>query len=180
MVHHREYPLFYLGLDFGTKVKHNVAQYPIHHVCAPSKFEFAMSNGLGDAFTRKYIVRVWSWGQDHTQCCWVPSTSCYLHTCKVWSCYDLQFRRRSNYKKMHHLTLDLGVKIIGNAVQYPLHHMTYAPFKFEGGMLNRLGGDAITRKYNIWPWPWVQGRMKLCPVPSTSCDLCTSKGFILA
>ena len=28
-----------------------------------------------------------------------------------------------------------------------------------------------------WPWPryWDQGQMKYCPVPSTSCDLCSCK-----
>ena len=35
----------------------NVAQYPTHHVTyVLAKFEVAMSNGLDDAFTRKYII----------------------------------------------------------------------------------------------------------------------------
>ena len=50
MVHHPKYLLCYFYL--GTKVAQNVAQYPLHHV----KFEVAMSNSLGDAFTRKYII----------------------------------------------------------------------------------------------------------------------------
>ena len=33
--------------------------------------------------------------------------------------------------------------------------------------------DAFTRKYIIWPWLSGQGHIKCCPVPSTSCDLCT-------
>ena len=51
--------------------------------------------------------------------------------------------------------------------------MTFAPAKFEVAMSNSLGEDAFTRKYIIWPWPSGQGHTKCCPVPSTSCDLCT-------
>ena len=55
MVHHHKYLLCYLYL--GTKVAQNVAQYPLHHMTyATAKFEVAMSNSLGDAFTRKYII----------------------------------------------------------------------------------------------------------------------------
>ena len=38
-----------------------------------------------------------------------------------------------------------------NIAQYPLHHVTYAPAKFEGAMSSGLGEDAFTRKYIIWP-----------------------------
>ena len=51
----------YLTFDFdlGVKVRQNVAQYPLHRVTYPAaKFEVAMSNHLGDTFTRKYII--WS------------------------------------------------------------------------------------------------------------------------
>ena len=41
----------------------------------------------------------WPWGQGHTKCHPVPSTSCDLCTYKVWSCYVQRFRRRYNYKK---------------------------------------------------------------------------------
>ena len=41
--------------------------------------------------------------------------------------------------------LDLGVT--QNIAQYPLHHVTYAPAKFEVAMSNDLGGDKFTRKY---------------------------------
>ena len=51
--------------------------------------------------------------------------------------------------------------------------MTFAPAKFEGATSNSLGEDAFTRKYIIWPWPSGQGHTKCCPVPFTSCDLCT-------
>ena len=41
-------------LDLGVKVTQNVTQYPLHHVIyASTKFEAAMSNGLGeDTVTR--------------------------------------------------------------------------------------------------------------------------------
>ena len=45
--------------------------------------------------------------------------------------------------------LDLGVKVTGNVVQYPLHHVTYAPTNFEVATSKGLGGDAFTRKYII-------------------------------
>ena len=46
-----------LGGDVFTRKYMICAQYPLHHVTyAPAKFEIATSNGLGNAFTRKYIV----------------------------------------------------------------------------------------------------------------------------
>ena len=51
--------------------------------------------------------------------------------------------------------------------------MTFAPAKFEVATSNSYREDAFTRKYIIWPWPSGQGHTKCCPVPSTSCDLCT-------
>ena len=57
MVHHRKYPLFTFDFYLWVKVTQNVSQYPLHHVTfASANFEVAMSNGLGDAFTRKYII----------------------------------------------------------------------------------------------------------------------------
>ena len=54
-------------------------------------------------------------------------------------------------KKIQYLTfdLDLGVKVMQNVAQYPLHHVTYSPTKFEVATSNGLGGDAFTRKFNI-------------------------------
>ena len=44
-------------LDIGVKVTRNVAQCPLHHVTyAPTEFEVTKSKGLGDAFTRKFII----------------------------------------------------------------------------------------------------------------------------
>ena len=36
---------------------------------------------------------------------------------------------------------DLDVKVIQNVAQYPLHHVTYVPAKFEVATSNSLGGD---------------------------------------
>ena len=48
---------------------------------------------------------------------------------------------------MHYLTfdLDLGVKVTRKVTQYPLHHVIYAPTKFEVATSNRLGEDTITK-----------------------------------
>ena len=57
-----------------------------------------------------------------------------------------------------------------NLAQYPLHHMTYAPAKFEVVMSNSLGRNAFTR--NIWFDPRSRSHEALT---STSCALCTCK-----
>ena len=43
--------------------------------------------------------------------------------------------------------LDLGVKVTQNAAQYPRHHLTYAPAKFDIATSHGSGEDAFTRKY---------------------------------
>ena len=63
---------------------------------------------------------LWPWGQGHTKCHPVPSTSCDLCIYKVWSCYVQRFRRRYNYKKLDGRTdartdgwrTDFGTKLI--------------------------------------------------------------------
>ena len=136
----------YLTLTLAVKVTRNFAQCPLHHVTySATKFEVATSKCLGgDAFTRKFNIWPWPWGKGHTKCCPVPSTSCDLLTYKVWSCYVLPFRRRYIYKKIHYLTFDLGVKVTRNVTQYPLHHVTYSPSKFEVATSYCLGGDTFT------------------------------------
>ena len=57
---------------------------------------------------------------------------------------------RKVYEEMHlqEITLfdlDLGVKVTRDIAQYPLHHVIYAPTKFEVAMSNDLGEDTITR-----------------------------------
>ena len=55
-MHLHENTLF--DLDLWVKVTQDVAQYPLHHVTnSDTKFEVAMSNGLGgDAITSRYII----------------------------------------------------------------------------------------------------------------------------
>ena len=43
------------------------------------------------------------------------------------------------------LTLNLGLQQTENDDLYPLHHMTYAPAKFEASMSSGLAGNAFTR-----------------------------------
>ena len=47
--------------------------------------------------------------------------------------------------------LDLEVKVTQKVSQYPPHHVTYAPAKFEVATSNDLGGYVFTRKYIILP-----------------------------
>ena len=132
--------------DLEVKVTLNVAKYHPHHVTyAPANFKVAMSNGLGeDAFTRKYIIWPWLQGQGHMKCCLVPSTSCDLCTCKIWSCFFKKFMRRCVYKKIHYLTFDLGVKVTWNVVS-TLYIMW--PMYVQGWncYVQSLGEDTITR-----------------------------------
>ena len=134
--------------DLEVKVTQNVAQYHPHHVTyAPANFEVAMSNGLGeDAFTRKYIIWPRLQGQGHMKCCLVPSTSCYLCICKIWSCYFQKFMRRCVCKKIHYLTFDLGlgVKVTWNVISIPyirwsMHVQGWSCY------VQSLGKDKITR-----------------------------------
>ena len=46
-------------------------------------------------------------------------------------------------------TFDLEVKVTQNVAQYPLHHVTYAPAKFEVATSNHLSKNVFTRKYSI-------------------------------
>ena len=52
-------------------------------------------------------------------------------------------------QKIIYLTLDLEVKATEKVAQYTLHHVIYAPAKFEVAMSNDIRGDAFTRKYII-------------------------------
>ena len=107
-IHLQENTLF--DLDLRVKVTRNVAQCPLHHMTyAPTEFEVTTSKALGgEAFTRKFNIWPWPWGQGHMKCCPVPSTSCDLFSYKVWSCYVRRFMRKCIYKKIQYLTLTLG------------------------------------------------------------------------
>ena len=54
-MHLQENTLFDCAIEI--KVTQNIGQYHLHHVTfASAKFEVAMPNSLGDAFTGKYII----------------------------------------------------------------------------------------------------------------------------
>ena len=63
--------------------------------------------------------------------------------------------------------IDLKVKVRQNISQHPLHHVTYAPAKFEVAACNSLRGDAFTRKYIILPLTLTLGARPHKTLPST-------------
>ena len=63
--------------------------------------------------------------------------------------------------------LDLGVKLKQDIAQYPLHHVTYAPAKFEAAMSKGGGVDAFRRKYSICPVTLTLGSRSHKRLPST-------------
>ena len=160
----------------------------------------------------------WPWpqgqgGEGHIKCYPVSSTSCDLCTSKVWCCYIPWLRKRCIYKIIHYLTLilgsrsykmspstldimwhmhqqslillhpmvkenmhlqentlfdiDLRFKVTRNVAQCPLHHVTYASTEFEVTTSKALGGEAFTRKFNIWPLPLTLGSRSQEKLPST-------------
>ena len=87
--------IHYLTSDLHNvyiKVTWNVFQYPLHYVnYAPVKLKL-----LGSMVKEMYLQEITLFD---TKCCSVPSISCDLCTCKVWSCYAKHIRRRCIYKK---------------------------------------------------------------------------------
>ena len=162
-------------LDLVVNVTQNVVQYPANHLpFAPDKYEVATPNSLGeDGFTRKYIIWPWPWGQRHTKCCPVASTSCDLCTCQLWSCYVRWFRRRCIYYKIHYLTLtprSRSHEVLPSTldIMWSMHRQNLKlllPKVYEEMHLQE------NTLFDLWPWPWGQGHTKCHPVPSTSCDL---------
>ena len=70
----------------------------------------------------------------------------------LWSCY----------------ILDHGIKVTQNVTQYPLHHVTYAPAKFEAATCTSDGlGDVFTRKIHYLTLTMGSRSHKM--LPSTLC-----------
>ena len=109
----------------------------------------------------------WPWGRGHTKCCSVPSTSCDLCTCKVWSCYVQWFRRRCIQKKF--TLFDLWHWTLGqrhrNVPQYPLRPCNLCNCKVWSCYIQGRGGDAFTSKYIIWPLSLGQGHKNVAQFP---------------
>ena len=59
----------------------------------------------------------------------------------------------------------IWVKVTQNASQCPLHHVTNAPTEFEVTMSKALGGEAFTRKFNIWPLTLTLGQENVAQYP---------------
>ena len=76
----------------------------------------------------------------------LPSTSCDLCTCKVGSCYGKWLRKCITKKNT---LFDLDPKVTQNVAQYPRHHVTCEPAKFDVATSHGKGEDAFTRKYII-------------------------------
>ena len=109
-----------------------------------AKFEVTTSNSLGEHYLTFNLG---------SKCCPVPSTSCGLCTCEVWSWYVQRFRGIEFTRKyIIHWPWPLGQDVTQNTALYPLHHTTYTPTKFEFSTSNNLGEDAFTRKNIIWPF----------------------------
>ena len=62
---------------------------------------------------------------------------------------------------------NLDLKVTQNVAQYPLHHVTYLATKFAVATSKGLGGDALTRKFNIGPLTLTLGSMSHEMLPST-------------
>ena len=61
---------------------------------------------------------------------------------------NLKLLIRKDYEEMHlqeNTLFDLGVKVKRNVTQYPLHHVIYAPTKFQVATSKGLGEDTMTR-----------------------------------
>ena len=100
------------------------------------------------------LFYLWPWGQGYTKCCPVPTSSCDLCTCKVWSCYIQRFRQRSIYKKIQYLTLTLAsrsLEILPSTL-YTMWAMHLRNLKLLSLMVS-LGGAAFIRKNNMRCFP---------------------------
>ena len=203
-------------MTLGQVQPQKVAKYPLHHLTyAPAKFEAAMSNCLGgNAFTRNIWYDLDARSRSHEA---LPSTSCDLCTCKVWSCYGQWLRRRIT-EKIHYLILTLRSRGSRTHKMLPSTLTScdlctskvwccYIPWLRRRCIYKKIHYLTLTlgsRSHKmlpstldiLWPMhqqilillhPTVKEKMhlqentlfdldlhtKCCPLPSTSCDLCT-------
>ena len=76
-----------------------------------------------------------------------------LRTCRAFIT-ELRIEHSLHVQMVHHriyplFMFDRHLGVTQNIIQYPLHHMPYAPGKFEVATSNDLGGDAFTRKFFV-------------------------------
>ena len=156
-------------MTLGQEQTQKIAQYPLHHMTyAPAKFEAALSNKLGgNAFTRKIWIDLDPRSGSHEA---LPSTSCDLCTFKVWSCYSQWLRRCIYTKKIHFLILT------SRSRRSRLHKMLPSTIDFMWPMHQQslmLLHPMVKEKMHLQENTLFD--TKCCPVPSTSCGLCTYK-----
>ena len=77
-----------------------------------------------------------------------------MHLQSLKSLHSTVFQEM-HFQKNTLFDLDLGVKVIRNVAQYPLHPVTYAPAEFEVATSNSLRGDAFMRKYSIVTYAFI-------------------------
>ena len=109
----------------------------------------------------------------------MPSTSCYLFTCIVWSWYG-QWLRKCIYKKIHCLTLTKvkgarSHKIFPSTldIMWPTNCM-----HLQNSMLLHPTVKEMHLQGNTYLTLNLGSRFKnCCPVPSTFCDLCNYRTY---
>ena len=125
-------------------------------------------------FRRRCIYKIMLY-LGRTRHCPVPSTSCDLCTCKIWSCYFHWFRRRCIVTRIYIiLPWSWGQ---GHTKHCPVLYIMW-PIRLQSlKLLCAMAEKEMHLQENTFydPWPSGQSHMKQCPVPSTSCDLCTYK-----
>ena len=122
--------------------------------------------------TRKYIIWPWS-------CKTLPSTlyiMWFIHLQHLrFPCSTVEKSSRCICKKKHNILWPWhsGVKVTWKDSQYPLHHVTYTPAKFEAATSDGLGEDALhclnprSRSHKMLPstlytmWPLNMQSLKL-------------------
>ena len=165
-----------LGLDLKSRT--NTKRCPVSYDLCTCK----VWSCYVQRFRRKYIYKkylIWPWPDEA-----LPSTSCDLCTCKVWSCYS-QWLRRCITKKIHYLTLTPRLrgsrshKMLPSTldIMWPMHKQSLIlphPIVKEKMLLRPMVKEKMhLQEYTLFDLIWSRSH-KCCPVPSTSCDLCTS------
>ena len=156
-------------MTLTVKVTTNVAQCPLYHVTyAPTELEVTTSKALGGkAFTRKFNLWPWPWGQGHMKFAQYPLHHVTYPATKFEVATSNPLGGDTFTRIYIIWSFTLTFKVTQNVAQYPLHHVTYSATKFEVATFKGLGGDAFTRKFNIWPLTLTLGSRSHEMLPST-------------
>ena len=115
------------------------------HCIKPDRTRAAVDGTLSQ--NTLFYLRPLPWGQGHTKCRPVSSTSATYASAKFEVATSDGLEDAFTSKYMISNDIDLRVKATQNVAQYFQNHMTYAPAKFDVATGNRLGEDTSTRKY---------------------------------